>query len=94
MQYAPLLHDLAGHGQRCASIQYWPLIGHFSNGGHTKHTAHNKLGYRVDFPDALQKVMALASGGELPVDTERVPLANVENVWEHDQRGSRFVILP
>ena len=44
--------------------------------------------------DALQKVMARAASGELPMDTERIPLADIENVWERDQRGSRLVIIP
>ena len=43
---------------------------------------------------AFEKVMALASSGELSVKTERVPLADIENAWERDQRGSRFVIVP
>ncbi|HWC16720.1 MAG TPA: zinc-binding alcohol dehydrogenase family protein [Terriglobales bacterium] len=44
--------------------------------------------------DAFQKVMSLAASGEVHVDTECVPLANIENAWERDQRGSRFVIMP
>jgi NADPH2:quinone reductase len=44
--------------------------------------------------DALQKVMTRAASGELQVDTERVPLADIENAWERDQRGSRLVIIP
>jgi NADPH2:quinone reductase len=44
--------------------------------------------------DALQKVLARAASGELHTDTERIPLANIENVWERDQPGSRRVIIP
>jgi len=44
--------------------------------------------------DALQKVMTGAASGELQVDTERVPLADIENAWERDRRGSRLVIIP
>jgi NADPH:quinone reductase-like Zn-dependent oxidoreductase len=44
--------------------------------------------------DALQKVMARAASGELQIDTERIPLADIENVWERDQPGSRWVIIP
>jgi NADPH:quinone reductase-like Zn-dependent oxidoreductase len=44
--------------------------------------------------DALQKVMARAASGELHTDTERIPLADIENVWERDQPGSRLVIMP
>jgi NADPH2:quinone reductase len=44
--------------------------------------------------DALQQVMARAASGELPVDTERVPLAHIESAWQLDQRGRRFVVIP
>jgi NADPH2:quinone reductase len=44
--------------------------------------------------DAFEKVMAHAARGELHVDTERVPLANVENAWTRDQPRSRLVIIP
>jgi NADPH2:quinone reductase len=44
--------------------------------------------------DAFQKVMGRAASGELQVDTERVPLADIENAWGRDQRGSRLVVIP
>jgi NADPH2:quinone reductase len=44
--------------------------------------------------DALQKVMSHAASGELYVDTERVPLADIENTWKRDQQGSRLVVIP
>jgi hypothetical protein len=44
--------------------------------------------------DAFEKVMAHAARGELHVDTERVPLAKVENAWTRDQPRSRLVIIP
>jgi NADPH2:quinone reductase len=44
--------------------------------------------------DALQKVMARAASGELHTDTELIPLADIENVWERNQPGSRWVIIP
>jgi len=44
--------------------------------------------------DAFQKVMGFAARGELRVDTERIPLADVETAWGHDQHGSRFVMIP
>ena len=44
--------------------------------------------------DALQKVMAHAASGELHVDTERVPLADIENAWHRDQQGRRLVVIP
>jgi NADPH:quinone reductase-like Zn-dependent oxidoreductase len=44
--------------------------------------------------NALQQVIRLAAGGELTVDTERVPLAEVESSWERDSQGRRLVIVP
>lgn len=44
--------------------------------------------------ETLQEVMAHAARGELHVDTERVPLADIESAWKREQRGRRFVIVP
>jgi len=44
--------------------------------------------------EAFQKVMAHAAKGELQIDTERVPLAKIENAWQQEQRGRRLVIIP
>jgi NADPH2:quinone reductase len=44
--------------------------------------------------DAFQKVMAFAASGQLRVQTERVPLSEIQNAWERDQSGCRFVIIP
>ena len=44
--------------------------------------------------DAMRKVMSHAASGELSVDTERVALADIESIWEREQRGSRLVIIP
>jgi NADPH:quinone reductase-like Zn-dependent oxidoreductase len=43
---------------------------------------------------ALQDVMAHAASGELHVDTERVPLADIETAWQGESQGRRFVIVP
>lgn len=43
---------------------------------------------------ALQEVMAHAAGGRLQVDTERVPLADIESAWGRAQSGRRIVIVP
>jgi NADPH2:quinone reductase len=42
----------------------------------------------------LQKVMQHAANGELSIETERVPLSDVEAAWRHDQRGRRIVFVP
>jgi NADPH:quinone reductase-like Zn-dependent oxidoreductase len=44
--------------------------------------------------DALRQVMAQAAAGKLHVDTERVPLADIENAWQRDRQGPRLVIIP
>lgn len=44
--------------------------------------------------DALERVMAYAASGRLRVATECVPLAEIENAWQRDPRGRRFVIVP
>jgi hypothetical protein len=44
--------------------------------------------------DALKQVMAHAATGELRVETERVPLADIESAWHREQSGRRLVIIP
>jgi len=44
--------------------------------------------------DALQQVMTHAASGELRVDTERVPLADIENAWQREAQGRRLVFIP
>jgi hypothetical protein len=41
------------------------------------------------------KLWALAASGQLHIDTERVPLADVESAWRrNDLPGRRLVIIP
>jgi len=44
--------------------------------------------------DAMQQVMANAASEELQIETERIPLADVEAAWQREQQGRRFVIIP
>ena len=44
--------------------------------------------------EALNKVLALGAKGELKIETERVPLAQVDRAWRHVQSGTRTVIVP
>lgn len=44
--------------------------------------------------DAFQQVMAHAANGEIQIETETVPLADVENAWKRNQPGRRLVIIP
>lgn len=44
---------------------------------------------------ALQNVMALAVRGELHIDTEQVPLVDIEDAWKREVRGGRrLVVIP
>jgi NADPH2:quinone reductase len=43
--------------------------------------------------EAFQRVMAHAAKKQLQIDTERVPLADIENAWQRDQPGRRLVIV-
>jgi hypothetical protein len=44
--------------------------------------------------NAFQEVMAYVAKGKFHIDTERVPLAEIENAWQRDQLGCRLVIIP
>ena len=44
--------------------------------------------------EAFQQVMTHAANGKLKIDTERVPLTDVENAWQRDVKGRRLVIVP
>jgi len=43
--------------------------------------------------NALQQVLAYGGSGKLRIDTERVPLADIESAWQREGR-SRLVIIP
>jgi NADPH:quinone reductase-like Zn-dependent oxidoreductase len=43
--------------------------------------------------DALQQVLAYGASGKLRIDTERVPLIDVESAWQREGR-SRLVFIP
>ncbi|HKR28957.1 MAG TPA: zinc-binding alcohol dehydrogenase family protein [Terriglobales bacterium] len=43
--------------------------------------------------EAFQQVMEHAAKGNLHIDTEKVPLAEIENVWQRDQLRRRLVIM-
>ena len=45
--------------------------------------------------ESYHQLMACAASGELLVDTERVPLADIENAWQRqDLQGRRLVVIP
>ena len=50
---------------------------------------------RAVLVEAMQQVMAGAAHGELRIETERVPLAEIERVWERpEESGRRVVVIP
>lgn len=45
--------------------------------------------------DAMQQILSRAASGELRIETERVPLADIESVWQRpEQSGRRIVVIP
>ena len=44
--------------------------------------------------DAFQQVTSRAASGELGIDVEQVPLAQVENAWQRNEHGRRLVFIP
>jgi len=44
--------------------------------------------------EALHQVMNHASRGKLRVDSEAVPLSEIEGAWDRDVRGRRLVVIP
>jgi NADPH:quinone reductase-like Zn-dependent oxidoreductase len=45
--------------------------------------------------DAMQQILSRAASGELRIETERVPLADIESVWQRpEQPGRRIVVNP
>ena len=44
--------------------------------------------------DALQQVLARGASGELHIETQPIPLAEIEDAWNQDQQGKRFVVIP
>jgi len=44
--------------------------------------------------EAFQRVIVYAARGDLQIDTERAPLADIENAWLREQPGRRLVIIP
>jgi NADPH:quinone reductase-like Zn-dependent oxidoreductase len=47
-----------------------------------------------DLARLLDQVMTLLARGELRIDVNRVPLAQVEEVWNLDQKGVRTILIP
>ncbi|MGC2183634.1 MAG: zinc-binding alcohol dehydrogenase family protein [Terriglobales bacterium] len=65
-----------------------------SSGIEISGTGGGSVPHRVIF-DAFPKVWSLAASGQLHIDTERVPLADVESAWrKNDLPGWRLVIVP
>jgi NADPH:quinone reductase-like Zn-dependent oxidoreductase len=44
--------------------------------------------------DAFQKVMDFAARGKLRIETERVPLAQIEQAWTREAHARRLVVIP
>lgn len=44
--------------------------------------------------EAIRQLLSNVASGKLRIDTERVPLSEVEGAWQRDQHGWRTVIIP
>jgi len=44
--------------------------------------------------ETLQTVLAHAASGALRVETERVPLSEIETAWQQEAQGKRLVVIP
>jgi NADPH2:quinone reductase len=44
--------------------------------------------------DAIRQLLERVAQGKLRIDTERVPLAEIENAWNREQPGRRMVVIP
>jgi NADPH2:quinone reductase len=44
--------------------------------------------------EAFQQVMNYAASGKLRIETERVPLAEIEDAWERNVPARRLVVIP
>jgi len=43
---------------------------------------------------AMQQVLAWGAAGTLRVETEQVPLTEIEHVWPRTERSRRLVVIP
>jgi NADPH:quinone reductase-like Zn-dependent oxidoreductase len=43
--------------------------------------------------EAFQQVMAYAAKGDLQIDTEKIPLSEIEKAWQRTQPGRRLVVM-
>lgn len=48
----------------------------------------------ADLARLLGRVLDLVAAGDLRIDVNRVPLAQVQEVWNLDQKGTRTVLIP
>jgi len=44
--------------------------------------------------DAIRQLLDRVAQGRLRIETERVPLAEIETAWQREPQGRRFVIVP
>jgi NADPH:quinone reductase-like Zn-dependent oxidoreductase len=44
--------------------------------------------------DAMKQLLERVARGQLRIETERVPLANIETAWQQESQGRRIVVVP
>jgi hypothetical protein len=89
--YRDVLHE----GEQRGASGYFVTIGDPLHEDVTGRSAYVVVPATMTFKVHGQRVWALAAGGQLQIDIERVPLADVESAWRrNDLAGRRLVILP
>lgn len=43
---------------------------------------------------AMQQVLAWGAAGTILIETEKIPLADIEQAWQRTERGRRLVVIP
>ena len=96
-------HDVMAESRRIRLVQIGEMAGPTitlsaaalrSSGLEIYGSGRGSISYQAIF-DAFPKVFALAASGKLRIETEEVPLADIENAWlREDVHGRRLVVVP
>lgn len=96
-------HDVSAESSRIRLVEIGEMAGPTvslggaalrSSGLEIYGSGGGSIPYQAIF-DALPQIWALAAAGRLFIETERVPLADIEAAWQRrDLHGRRLVIVP
>jgi hypothetical protein len=43
---------------------------------------------------AMQQVLAWGAAGTIRIETEKIPLADIQQAWQRTERSRRLVVIP